>query len=221
MQYLESFYKAHSPALWFTIKATLLALRSLCRIIKSRIIWMRETTHFVLPLILSLYRHKFQSFSNVLPQLKKPLVRTVILATITVTSKWSWWRLESPASRLFAQPFVQAQFKENIKLRVTGLCDGNSPVTGGFPSQRASNAEKCFHLMVSSWVLYIAYVYSEFLLVQMAFLPARDDWTLICVTTVIKNYCFQLQHIAISHFNHFHIRLVEIISANQYYHAHN
>ena len=27
------------------------------------------------------------------------------------------------------------------KLRVTGLCEGNSPVTGEFPSQRVSNAE--------------------------------------------------------------------------------
>ena len=27
------------------------------------------------------------------------------------------------------------------KLRVTGLCDGNSPVTGEFPSQKASDAE--------------------------------------------------------------------------------
>ena len=37
--------------------------------------------------------------------------------------------------RLFAQPFVQA-------LRVTGLCQGHLPVTGGCPSQRASNAAK-------------------------------------------------------------------------------
>ena len=29
------------------------------------------------------------------------------------------------------------------KLRVTGLCEGNPLVTSGFPSQRASNAEKC------------------------------------------------------------------------------
>ena len=34
-----------------------------------------------------------------------------------------------------------AQIKKNLKLRVTGLCDGNPPVTGGFPSQRAGNAE--------------------------------------------------------------------------------
>ena len=31
--------------------------------------------------------------------------------------------------------------KETSKLRVTGLCVGNSPVTSEFPSQRASNAE--------------------------------------------------------------------------------
>ena len=31
--------------------------------------------------------------------------------------------------------------KNPSKLRVTGLCEGNSPVTSDFPSQRASNAE--------------------------------------------------------------------------------
>ena len=36
--------------------------------------------------------------------------------------------------------------KKISKLRVTGLCEGNSPVTGEFPSQRASNAEN-----VSIW----------------------------------------------------------------------
>ena len=48
----------------------------------------------------------------------------------------------SPSSWLFIQPFIQAQVKEKkLKLRVTGLCEGNSPVTGEFPAQRASNAE--------------------------------------------------------------------------------
>ena len=41
--------------------------------------------------------------------------------------------------------------KKTSKLRVTGLCAGNPPGTGEFPAQRASNAEKCFHLMTSSW----------------------------------------------------------------------
>ena len=36
--------------------------------------------------------------------------------------------------------------KKTSKLRVTGLCEGNSPVTGEFPAQRASNAEN-----VSIW----------------------------------------------------------------------
>ena len=31
--------------------------------------------------------------------------------------------------------------KKTSKLRVTGLCAGNSPVTSGFPAQKASNAE--------------------------------------------------------------------------------
>ena len=31
--------------------------------------------------------------------------------------------------------------KKTSKLRVTGLCVGNSPVTGEFPAQMASNAE--------------------------------------------------------------------------------
>ena len=31
--------------------------------------------------------------------------------------------------------------KKTLKLRVTGLCAGNSPAAGEFPAQRASNAE--------------------------------------------------------------------------------
>ena len=34
--------------------------------------------------------------------------------------------------------------KKPSKLPVTGLCVGNSPVTGEFPAQRASNAESAF-----------------------------------------------------------------------------
>ena len=44
------------------------------------------------------------------------------------------------------QPFVQTQIKENAKLRVTGIREGNSPMTGEFPAQRSSNAEN-----VSIW----------------------------------------------------------------------
>ena len=48
---------------------------------------------------------------------------------------------QSPASRLFTQPFIQMQIKENIKAsRHWPLC-GEFTGTGEFPAQRASNAE--------------------------------------------------------------------------------
>ena len=52
-------------------------------------------------------RHRSQS-------VKRP-VHSWPTIIITVTSWWAWWRFESPASRLFSQPFIQAQIKENIK----------------------------------------------------------------------------------------------------------
>ena len=56
--------------------------------------------------------------------------------------------MASPALRAFTQPCVQAKInkKNTSKLRVTGLCTGNSPVTGEFHAQMASNAEN-----VSIW----------------------------------------------------------------------
>ena len=36
---------------------------------------------------------------------------------------------------------IKARMKKISKLRVTGLCEGNSPWTGEFPAQRAGNAE--------------------------------------------------------------------------------
>ena len=60
---------------------------------------------------------------------------------ITLTSWWVQWRLKSPASPLFTQPFIQAQIKENIKApRHWPLC-GEFTWSRWFPAQRASNAE--------------------------------------------------------------------------------
>ena len=42
--------------------------------------------------------------------------------------------------------------KKTSKLPVTGLCEGNSPVTGDFSAQRVSNAENVSVLMTSSWL---------------------------------------------------------------------
>ena len=58
--------------------------------------------------------------------------------------------------------FIRRRSKKTSKLCVTGLCEGNPPITGGFPSQRAINAES-----VSIWwrhhdsqlfVLYFSYI---------------------------------------------------------------
>ena len=56
------------------------------------------------------------------------------------------WRLKSPASRLLLNCFFRRRSKKTSKLCVTGLCAGNSPGTGEFPAQMASNAEN-----VSIW----------------------------------------------------------------------
>ena len=46
--------------------------------------------------------------------------------------------------------------KKTSKLRITGLCEGNSPVTGKFPAQRASNEKNIFiwwrhHVFCCRW----------------------------------------------------------------------
>ena len=51
--------------------------------------------------------------------------------------------------------FFRRRSKKISKLRVTGLCYGNPPVTGRFPSQRASNAES-----VSIWWRHYARVFN-------------------------------------------------------------
>ena len=47
---------------------------------------------------------------------------------------------------LYSAVYSRCRSKKTSKLRVTGLCEGKSPVTGEFPAQRASNAEN-----VSIW----------------------------------------------------------------------
>ena len=47
---------------------------------------------------------------------------------------------------VYSTVYSDADQKKTSKLRVTGLCAGNSPGTGEFPAQMASNAEN-----VSIW----------------------------------------------------------------------
>ena len=50
--------------------------------------------------------------------------------SIAMTSWWARWRLKSPASRVFVQPFVQTQIKENI------IAPRHWPLWGEFTGDR-------------------------------------------------------------------------------------
>ena len=58
--------------------------------------------------------HGQGTLSNEMPW-RDPNAMSLQTQTIAVTSKWARWRLKSPASRLFTQPFIQTKIKENIK----------------------------------------------------------------------------------------------------------
>ena len=54
--------------------------------------------------------------------------------------------IKSPSLDCLLTSLIRRRSKKTSKLRVTGLCEGNPLVTGGFPSQRTNNAEN-----VSIW----------------------------------------------------------------------
>ena len=81
--------------------------------------------------------------------------------------------MASPITNLM-NVYSRRRSKKTSKLRVTGLCAGNSPVTGEFPAQRASNAENviiwwrhhgvwaCWH-QLCCWRIKIYWVYLQLL----------------------------------------------------------
>ena len=90
-----------------------------------------------------------QTFSIILPYVNIFFTKLAIWSALDLDAiHWLHYsdviprgRLRSPASRLFTQPFIQTQIKENIKApRHWPLC-GEVTGTGEFPAQRASNAE--------------------------------------------------------------------------------
>ena len=105
---------------------------------------------------------------------------------ITMTSQWAWWRLRSPASRLFTQPFIQTQIKENIKApRHWPLC---GEFTGGrwIPRTNGQLRGKCFHLMTSSCLP------SGYGIALPQPTPFKDHWDNMWVYNMI---CFALCYV--------------------------
>ena len=70
---------------------------------------------------------------------------------ITVTSYWARWRLQSPASWLFTQLWVQTHIKENIKARCHCPLWGKFTGDRWIPLTKGRFRGKSFHLMTSSW----------------------------------------------------------------------
>ena len=68
---------------------------------------------------------------------------------LTVTTLNHYSDVKSPASRLLLNRLFRRRSKKTLKLRVTGLCERNSPAIGEFPAQMAVT-RKLFHLMTSS-----------------------------------------------------------------------
>ena len=85
--------------------------------------------------------HLMDSFGNYLD------VKLAINDHVTLMGTLQWRHNErdgvphyQPHDCLLSRLF-RRRSKKASKLRVTGLCTGNSPATGEFPAQRASNAE--------------------------------------------------------------------------------
>ena len=67
------------------------------------------------------------------------------MLTIVVSLQWLHKQCDGVSNHqphdCFFNGLFRRRSKKTSKLRVTGLCEGNSPVTGGLPPQRASIAE--------------------------------------------------------------------------------
>ena len=70
-----------------------------------------------------------------------------IMFFITMTSQW---RLKSPASRVFTQPFIQAQIKKIIKVPRHWPLQGEFTGDRRIPRTKGQLRGKCFHLLTSS-----------------------------------------------------------------------
>ena len=76
------------------------------------------------------------------------------------------------------RPFIQTQIKDDTKkLRYTSFCARNSPVTGEFPAQMASNAEN-----VSIWWRHHA----------MTDKSHGGPWEILLETQIVMNGCHKL-----------------------------
>ena len=76
----------------------------------------------------------------------------LICVCVIKMAQWRHNERDGVSNRRILDRLLKRLLRLRAKLRFTGLCEGNSPVTSGFPSQRASNAENvsiwwCHHVI--------------------------------------------------------------------------
>ena len=81
------------------------------------------------------------------------------------------WRLKSLASRFFTNRLFRCRSQKTSKLRVTGLCAGNSPVTGEFLAQMTSYAENVYISWRHRVHTVLNYTKPSFVFISSDFLP--------------------------------------------------
>ena len=99
---------------------------------------------------------------------RAPMVHNSDVIMSTMVSQ-----ITSP-SIVYSTVYSGADQRKISKHRVTGLCAGNSPVTGEFPAQRASNAKNA-----SIWWLHHGYpevLTREQLVLNFPQIPSLFEW---------------------------------------------
>ena len=101
--------------------------------------------------------------------------------------------------------FSSGTLKRKSKLRVTGLCEGNPPFTGGFPSENASNVENASIW----WRHHVLACLSEYIVV---YLQRLTNWKISlyvsifmmmnlhqCIFHFCRRLCTEFDHLTLDH----------------------
>ena len=88
--------------------------------------------------------------------------------------QWAPWRFNRRRLRCFLNCWFRHRSKKTPKLHVTGLCEGNSPVTGEFPHKRPVT-RKMLQLMTSSWTFHQWSILPR-KLIQFQLITVKSQW---------------------------------------------
>ena len=123
-------------------------------------------------------------------QHKVSKLKKITLSTLQWRHNWGDGISNHPPHDCLLNRLFRRRSKKTSKLRVTGLCGGNSPVTDEFPAQMASNAEDVsiwwrHHdlTQVSTGIHYVDAISFEFRTLQIFFPGIR----------YVRNFCTSLQ----------------------------